>query len=61
MIKLRARQIVIATGSYELPLTFDRNDVPGVMLSTGIQRLIHLYGIKPGSSAVVATTNDRGL
>ena len=60
MIKLRARRIVIATGSYELPLTFDRNDVPGVMLCTGIQRLIHLYGIKPGSSAVVATTNDQG-
>ena len=60
MIKLRARRIVIATGSQELPLTFDRNDVPGVMLGTALQRLIHLYGIKPGSSAVVATTNDQG-
>jgi sarcosine oxidase subunit alpha len=60
MTRLRAQRIVVATGSYEVPLTFDRNDLPGVMLSTGIQRLVHLYGIKPGSTALVATSNDQG-
>ena len=60
MVRLRAQRIVVATGSYEVPLTFDRNDLPGVMLSTGIQRLIHLYGIKPGSTALVAACNDQG-
>ena len=60
VIKLRARQIVIATGSYEVPLTFDRNDLPGIILSTGAQRLIHLHGIKPGRTAIVATCNDHG-
>ena len=59
-IKLRAQRVVVATGSYEVPLTFDRNDLPGVMLSTGLQRLIHLYGIKPGSTAIVGATNDQG-
>ena len=60
VLKLRARQIVVATGSYETPMTFDRNDLPGVMLSTGAQRLTRLYGVKPGSRAVVVTSGDRG-
>ena len=60
VLKLRARQIVVATGSYEIPMTFDRNDLPGVMLSTGAQRLSRLYGVKPGSRAVVVTSGDRG-
>ena len=51
---------MVATGSYEVPLTFDRNDLPGVMLTTGVQRLVHLYGIKPGKTALVATSNDQG-
>ena len=60
VVKLRAGRIVVATGAYEVPLVFDRNDLPGVMLSTAIQRLIHLHGIKPASTAMVATTNDHG-
>ncbi len=60
MIRLRARRVVIATGSHETPLVFDRNDIPGVMLSTGLQRLIHLYGVKPGTTAMVVTTGDQG-
>ena len=60
MIRLRAGRIVVATGSHETPLVFDRNDIPGVMLSTGLQRLINLYGVKPGTTAMVATTGDQG-
>ena len=60
IVRLRARRVVVATGSYEVPLTFDRNDLPGVMLTTGVQRLVHLYGIKPGKTALVATSNDQG-
>ena len=60
MIRLRAGRVVIATGSYETPLVFDRNDIPGVMLSTGLQRLINLYGVKPGTTAMIATTGDQG-
>lgn len=56
---LRARQVVVATGAQETPLTFERNDLAGVMLSTGIRRLINLYRIRPGNTALVATTNDQ--
>ena len=31
------------------------------MLCSGAQRLASLYGVRPGKSAVVATTADRGL
>ena len=60
LIHLRAQSIIAATGSLEVPLTFERNDLAGVMLGTGIQRLINLYRLKPGQTALVATTNDQG-
>ena len=60
LVKLRAKQVVLATGSYEVPMQFENNDLPGIMLSTAAQRLIHQYGLKPGCTAVVATANDQG-
>ena len=57
-VHLRGRHAIVATGAQEVPLTFERNDLSGVLLSTGILRLINLYGIKPGNSALVVTTND---
>ena len=60
LTKLRARSVVIATGAQEVPMTFERNDLPGVMLSSGALRLVHLYGVRPGAIALVATSNDSG-
>ena len=60
VVKLRAAQVILATGSYEVPLMFQSNDLPGIMLATAAQRLVRLYGIKPGENAVVATCNDHG-
>ena len=60
LVKLRAKRVVIATGSQEVPLVFQKNDLPGVMLTTAAQRLIRLHGVKPGSTAVIATTSDQG-
>jgi sarcosine oxidase subunit alpha len=59
--QVRADRHVAATGSIEQPLIFEANDLPGVMLSSGAVRLAALYGVRPGSRAVVATTADRGL
>jgi sarcosine oxidase subunit alpha len=59
--QVRARQLVFATGVVEQPLVFAGNDLPGVMLSGGAQRLVSLYAATPGTRAVVATTSDRGL
>ena len=60
LTKLRAGCVVIATGAQEVPLTFEKNDLPGVMLSSGALRLVHLYGVRPGATALVATSNDAG-
>ena len=60
LYKLRAKALVVATGSLEQPLVFRNNDLPGVMLASAAQRLIKLYGVKPGRRAVVATVNDAG-
>ena len=59
--QIRARSHVLATGAIEQPLVFAGNDIPGVMLSGGALRLIDLYAVSPGTRAVIATTNDRGL
>jgi sarcosine oxidase subunit alpha len=59
--QVRARRFVYATGSIEQPLLFPGNDLPGVMLSGGALRLARLYGLAPGSRAVVAGVCDRGL
>jgi sarcosine oxidase subunit alpha len=59
--QVRARQHVYATGAIEQPLVFPGNDLPGVMLSAGARRLSTLYGVRPGTRAVVASTSDRGL
>ena len=60
LFKLRAKAVVAATGSIEQPIVFRNNDLPGVMLATAAQRLIHLYGVAPGNNAVVLTGNDDG-
>ncbi len=59
--QVRARAHVFATGSVEQPLMFAGNDLPGVMLSGAVRRLLALYAVCPGTRAVIATTSERGL
>ncbi|MFL5892285.1 MAG: 2Fe-2S iron-sulfur cluster-binding protein [Solirubrobacterales bacterium] len=56
--QIRAQRHVFATGSIEQPALFAGNDLPGVMLSGAVRRLISLYGIKPGMRAVVAADDE---
>ncbi|WP_274709193.1 FAD-dependent oxidoreductase [Nitratireductor luteus] len=52
-IRVRAAELVIATGAHEQPVVFRNNDLPGIMLSSAAQRLMRHYGVKPGRRAVV--------
>ena len=61
MTKIRADRIIVASGGFEHPIVFRNNDLPGVFLGEGIQRVIALYGIAPGKRAVVVANDDRGL
>ena len=60
LYKVRAQQVIFAVGSVEQPIVFRNNDLPGIMQGSAAQRLIRLYGVKPGSTAVVLTGNDCG-
>lgn len=60
MYKVRAKQCIVAAGSFDQPVVFRNNDLPGVMLASAAQRLMKLYAVKPGTCAVVLTGNDDG-
>ena len=56
--KIRARQVVLATGAHERPLVFRNNDRPGIMLAGAARQYANRYAVRPGESAVVVTNND---
>jgi sarcosine oxidase, subunit alpha len=58
LVHLRAQHTTLASGAYETPLLFPNHDLPGIMLSTGVLRLVHLYGIAAGKRAVVVGARD---
>ncbi len=53
LLHLRAASVVVATGAYETQLLFANNDLPGVMLSSAVLRLLHKHAIVPGKRAVL--------
>ena len=58
--KVRARQIITATGAIERPLAFAGNDLPGVMLASAVRDFVVNYGVAPGKATAVVTNNDDG-
>ena len=61
LIQLRYGQLVAATGNHEYPLLFAGNDLPGVMLGSGVRKLLNLYRVRPGTRAAVVVSDDEGL
>ena len=57
LTKLRARAMLFATGCVEQPAVFQNNDLPGVMLGSASQRLIHQYAVRPFRQAIVLAGN----
>jgi sarcosine oxidase subunit alpha len=58
--ELKPKRVVVATGSYENPMVFENNDLPGIFLAGGLQRLMHRDFIRPGKRAALITYNDNG-
>ena len=56
--RVRARQVVLATGAIERPLVFRNNDRPGVMLASAVSAYLNRYGVAPSRQVVVFTNND---
>ena len=60
LYKVRATRCLVAAGSFDQPVVFRNNDLPGVMLTSAAQRLMKLYAVKPGQRAVILTGHDDG-
>ncbi|MDP6897291.1 MAG: 2Fe-2S iron-sulfur cluster-binding protein, partial [Rhodospirillales bacterium] len=54
---VRAKEVVLATGSIERPLVFADNDRPGVMLTSAAQAYANAHGALAGRRAVIFTNN----
>jgi len=55
---VRAKQIILATGTIERPMVYTNNDVPGNMLASAAGAYLNRFAVRPGSAAVVMTNND---
>ena len=58
LLKIRAKKVIIATGSIERPLIFNNNDRPGIMLSSAVKKYADYYGVICGKKTVFFTNND---
>ena len=58
LLKIRAKKVIVATGSLERPLIFNNNDRPGIMLSSAIKKYADYYGVICGKKNVFFTNND---
>jgi sarcosine oxidase, subunit alpha len=56
--KVRAKQVVLATGALERPLVFAGNDRPGIMLAGAVRRYLNRYAVLAGRRAALLTSND---
>ncbi|MDA8937317.1 sarcosine oxidase subunit alpha family protein [Candidatus Pelagibacter sp.] len=58
LLKIRAKKVIVATGSLERPLIFDNNDRPGIMLSSAVKKYADYYGVACGRKNIFFTNND---
>jgi len=56
--KVRAKRVVLATGSIERPLVFAGNDRPGIMLAGAARTFLNRYGVMVGNRPVIVTAHD---
>ncbi|MEM9013192.1 MAG: sarcosine oxidase subunit alpha family protein [Pseudomonadota bacterium] len=56
--RIRAGEVIVATGAIERPLSFAGNDKPGVMLASAVRDYLQLWGVAAGERTLVVTNND---
>ena len=55
---IRAKEVIISTGSIERPLVFGNNDRPGIMLASAAKEYLKVYGVLVGKKPIIFTNND---
>lgn len=58
--RIRAAEVLTATGATERPLIFPGNDLPAVMLARSVAVYLHRYAVLPGDRVVIATADATG-
>jgi sarcosine oxidase, subunit alpha len=56
--KVRAKEVILATGAIERPIAFANNDRPGVMMAEAARGYLARFAVAPGERGVVFTNND---
>ncbi len=56
--RIRAKEVILATGAIERPLVYSDNDRPGCMLASAARTYVNRYGATPGQRIVIMTNND---
>ncbi|NQY82887.1 MAG: sarcosine oxidase subunit alpha family protein, partial [Alphaproteobacteria bacterium] len=56
--RIRAKQVVLATGAIERGPVFGNNDRPGIMTSSALRGYVNHYAVNPGRSICLFTNND---
>ncbi|GBD42991.1 Sarcosine oxidase subunit alpha [bacterium HR40] len=56
--KVRARQVLLATGTLERPIAFPGNDRPGVMLAGAAATYLHRFAVLAGQEVVLFGNHD---
>ena len=55
---IRAKEVVISSGSIERPIVFGNNDTPGVVLASAAKEYLKVYGVLVGRNPLIFTNND---
>jgi len=55
---IRAKEVILSTGSIERPLVFGNNDRPGIILSSSAKEYLKTYGVIVGKKPIIFTNND---
>ena len=56
--KVRANQVVLATGAIERNLVFANNYRPGIMLASAVRHYVNEFAVVPGRRAIIFTNNS---
>ncbi len=55
---IRAKEVLLSTGSIERPIVFGNNDTPGIFLCAAAKEYIKVYGVLVGKKPLIFTNND---
>jgi sarcosine oxidase subunit alpha len=56
--RIRANDVILATGAIERPIAFPNNDRPGVMLASALGYHLNRFGVIAGQRVLLFTNND---